>query len=311
MKINFIKSIPHLIVVLILLSISMIYFSPALKGYRVFQSDIQQHKGMSNEVVDHRTEFNEEPLWTNSMFGGMPATQISVIYKSNLLRYVNNLMKLGLPHPVNFLFLYMIGFYILLMCMKVDPWLALIGSIAYGFSSYFFIITEVGHNSKALAVAYMAPALGGFLLTFRGKKLLGTSIFTLFISLQIGANHPQVTYYFFLLLFAILVYELIRYIRDNKIKDLFLRLGLLFIGTMLSITASVPNLYGTYEYSKHSQRAGSELSNSIQTLKISETSEDYKKTALRWSYGKGETWSFLIPDVKGGGDASLAFLGSN
>ena len=162
MKTDLKRFLPHVIAVVTLLVIAMVYFSPALSDYRVFQSDIQQHKGMSNEVVDFRDEFDSEPLWTNSMFGGMPATQISVVYESNLLRHVNSAIQLGLPHPINVFFLYMLGFYIFLLCLRVNPWLALVGAIAYGFSSYFFIIIDVGHNSKAMAMAYMAPALGGF-----------------------------------------------------------------------------------------------------------------------------------------------------
>ena len=138
MKINIKSLLPHLIAVISFLIIALIYFSPALNDYRVFQSDIQQHKGMSNEVVDFREEFDAEPLWTNSMFGGMPATQISVIYESNLLKYVNSALQLGLPHPVNVFFIYMLGFFIFLICLRVNPWLALVGAIAYGFSSYFF-----------------------------------------------------------------------------------------------------------------------------------------------------------------------------
>ena len=304
MKINIKSLLPHLIAVVSFLIIALIYFSPALSDYRVFQSDIQQHKGMSNEVVDFREEFDAEPLWTNSMFGGMPATQISVIYESNLLRYVNSALQLGLPHPVNVFFLYMLGFFILLICLRVNPWLALVGAIAYGFSSYFFIIIDVGHNSKAMAMAYMAPALGGFLMALRGKKFLGTAVFTLFVALQIGANHPQVTYYLFLFLGLIFIYELIRYIIKKEYKSLITRIGLLALGSLFAISTSIPNLYGTYEYSKFSQRAGTELSSEQQIEKKS--NDNYKSRALMWSYGKGESWSFLIPNIKGGGDASLA-----
>ena len=305
MKINIKRYFPHIIAIVSFLIIAMIYFSPALNNYRVFQSDIQQHKGMSNEVVDFREEFDSEPLWTNSMFGGMPATQISVVYESNLLRYINTAIQLGLPHPINVFFLYLLGFFIFLLCLKVNPWLALVGAIAYGFSSYFFIIIDVGHNSKAMAMAYMAPALGGFLMALRGKKFLGTAIFTLFVALQIGSNHPQVTYYLFLFLGILFIYELSKNIFNNKFKGFVKRIGLLAIGSLFAISTSIPNLYGTYEYSEFSQRGGSELSSKIDGV-VDENTDNYKSRALMWSYGKGESWSFMIPDVKGGGDASLA-----
>ena len=203
-----------------------------------------------------------------------------------------------------FFFIYMLGFFIFLICLRVNPWLALVGAIAYGFSSYFFIIIDVGHNSKAMAMAYMAPALGGFLMALRGKKFLGTAVFTLFVALQIGANHPQVTYYLFLFLGLIFIYELIRYIIKKEYKSLITRIGLLALGSLFAISTSIPNLYGTYEYSKFSQRAGTELSSEQQIEKKS--NDNYKSRALMWSYGKGESWSFLIPNIKGGGDASLA-----
>ena len=304
MKVNFNRFLPHFIAIAVLLTISLVYFSPALSGYRVYQSDIQQHKGMSNEVADFRQEFNDEPLWTNSMFGGMPATQISVIYKSNILNHVNKIFQLGLPHPINVFFLYMIGFYIFLLCLKVNPWLALVGSIAYGFSTYFFIIIDVGHNSKAMAMAYMAPSLGGFLMMLRTKKLLGCAVFTLFSSLQIGANHPQVTYYLFLLFGVLFLYELIRNFSNKQYKSFAFRTALLVLGSSLAISTSIPNLYGTYEYSKFSQRAGTELYSSKKNT--NKPNDNYKSRALMWSYGKGESWSFLIPNIKGGGDASLA-----
>lgn len=318
------KALPHLIAVLTFIVVAFVYFSPSLEGYQVKQHDIDNHKGMSNEVMDHRAEFDEEPLWTNSMFGGMPATQISVIYKSNLLRHVDKLAKLGLPHPVNYLWLYMIGFYILMMCMKVDPWLAIVAAIAYGFSTYFFIIMEQGHNSKAVAVAYMAPALGGFLLAFRDKLLLGAGVFALFITLQVGANHPQVTYYFFMLLGLVGIHEIIRLIKKSETKRLLITLGLVAAGAGLAVITSLPNIMGTKEYAQYSQRAGSELTPQLtpdqmvdengnqlseeavlSKIKAEKVKKD-KEYKLQWSFSKGETWVFMIPNAKGGGDGSLA-----
>ena len=317
-KFDFKKALPHLVAVFGFIIIGSIYFSPAWEGQRVKQHDVDSHKGMSNEVVDHRAEFDgEEPLWTNSMFGGMPATQISVIYKSNILRHIDKAMKLGLPHPVSYIWLYMIGFYIFLLCMKVDPWLAIVGSIAYGFSTYFFIITGIGHNSKAVAVAYMAPALGGFLLAFRGKQFIGSAIFTLFTALQVGANHPQVTYYFFMLLGCIFVYEVVRLLKEKQALSLAKVSGLLAVGTVLAIVTSLPNIMGTKEYAQYSQRAGSELTPKLseKDLKAEDGStiseeEALKKIAaakvqkdkdykLQWSFSRKEALVFAIPHAMG------------
>jgi len=353
MKIDWKKVLPHVVAICVFIGISMAYFYPAMQGNMLKSHDINMHKGMSKEVFDHREEFGEEPLWTNSAFGGMPATQISVVYNSNLIGKLHTVFQLGLPHPINYLFLYMIGFYILLLCMKVDPWLALAGAIAYGFSSYFFIIMGAGHNSKAVAVAYMAPALGGFLLVFRNKILLGTAIMTLFMSLQINANHPQVTYYFFIMLFFIFIYYAIKFIKKKEMPSLAKRTGLVALGALLAVSTNIPNLYGTAEYSPHTQRGGSELTpikrlveyaNEIDTVVLKKliltgcdmpkcilempkeevvqksgltndevegvikvlTQKGMKKDyALLWSYGKGETWNFMIPNVKGGVSSAL------
>ena len=353
MKIDWKKVLPHIVAIGVFIGISMAYFYPAMQGNMLGSHDINMHKGMSKEIFDHREEFGEEPLWTNSAFGGMPATQISVVYDSNLIGKLHKVFLLGLPHPIGYLFLYMIGFYILLICMKVDPWLALAGAVAYGFSSYFFIIMGAGHNSKAVAVAYMAPALGGFLLVFRNKILLGTAIMTLFLSLQINANHPQVTYYFFIMLFFIFIYYAIKFIKKKEMPSLAKRTGLVILGALLAVSTNIPNLYGTAEYSPHTQRGGSELTpikrlsqyaNEIDTVVLNKlkltgcdmpkcllempTEEIAQKTgldtetidgvvkvltqkgmkkdyALLWSYGKGETWNFMIPNVKGGVSSAL------
>ena len=168
-NLSFKKIIPYVLAVIIFIIISLAFLSPLLEGKKLKQDDITRHKGMSKEVVDFREQIGEEALWTNSMFGGMPAYQISVKYKGNLVQYIDQLFKLGLPHPASLVFLYMLGFFILLIVLKVDPWLSIVGAIAFGFSSYFFIILEAGHNSKAHAIGYMAPVLAGVILTYRGK----------------------------------------------------------------------------------------------------------------------------------------------
>ncbi|HPG34182.1 MAG TPA: hypothetical protein PLM34_10015, partial [Lentimicrobium sp.] len=192
---SFKQFIPHLTAIAVFLIIIFSYFSPLLEGKKLRQSDITQWKGMSKEIVDYRAKTGQEPLWTNSMFGGMPAYQISVEYSGNLMRYIDKVMTLGLPHPAGLVFLYFIGFFILLMVLKVDPWLAIAGSLAFAFSSYFFIILEAGHNSKAHAIGYMAPVLAGIILTYRGRLMAGSLLTALFLSLELRANHMQITYY--------------------------------------------------------------------------------------------------------------------
>ncbi len=205
------KLVPHIVAIVIMVILTFAYFHPLLEGKKLFQSDTAHWQGMSKEIQDYRKATGEEALWTNSMFGGMPAYQISVRYTSNLLGYLDNIFKLGLPHPAGYLFLYFLGFYILLISMRVNPWVALGGAIAYAFSSYFLIILEAGHNSKAHAIGYMAPVIAGILLTYRGKLFLGSILTAIFLSLEIKANHLQITYYLMIVVvFLVLCFLLIR-----------------------------------------------------------------------------------------------------
>ena len=158
-KINLKRSLKHLSAIIIFVLISVVYFSPVLEGKKIFQNDKVQYKGMSKEIFDHRSQYNEDPLWTNSMFGGMPAYQISAESEGNLIKKFYRIFQLYLPHPISLLFLYLFGFYFLLVSLKIDYRLAIIGAISFGFSSYFFIILEAGHNTKAHTIGYMAPLL--------------------------------------------------------------------------------------------------------------------------------------------------------
>ncbi len=290
------KIIPYVLAVIIFIIISLAFLSPLLEGKKLKQDDITRHKGMSKEVVDFREQIGEEALWTNSMFGGMPAYQISVKYKGNLVQYIDQLFKLGLPHPASLVFLYMLGFFILLIVLKVDPWLSIVGAIAFGFSSYFFIILEAGHNSKAHAIGYMAPVLAGVILTYRGKYLLGGILTMLFLALEIKAGHPQISYYLFLLLLVFGIVEFIDTIKTKKYMPFVKSTAIVIVAGLIAVLTSITSLWATYEYGKYTIRGKSELTSNLEN-KTSGLDKDY---ATQWSYGVGETWSLLIPNVNGG-----------
>lgn len=290
---------PYVTAVLVFLVITLIYFSPLIDGKQIQQSDIMQFTGMSKEIVDFREETNTEPLWTNSMFGGMPAYQISVVYKGNLLGYFDKILSLGLPHPSNIVFLYFIGFFILLMVLKVDPWLAIAGAIAFALSSYFFIIIDVGHNSKAHAIAYIAPVLAGIILTLRRKYILGGILTAIFLSLEIKANHPQITYYLVLMVMLLGLFELIFAIRQKRVARLFLSISVLVIAAAFAVLTNIATLWATWEYGKDTIRGKSELTNDLDN-KTTGLDKDY---ATQWSYGIGETMTLFIPNFYGGASA--------
>jgi hypothetical protein len=302
-KITLNQLAPYLAAIVIFITLTIVYFSPLLEGKKLKQQDIAQWKGMSKEIVDFRAKTGEEPLWTNSMFGGMPAYQISVEYKANLVRYVDDVFKLGLPHPAGLVFLYFIGFLILMLVLGIDPWLSIVGAIAFAFSSYFFLIFEAGHNSKAHAIGYMAPALAGIILTYRGKYLVGGIFTALFLALELFANHMQITYYLGLIIMAYGISELIFHIKEKKIKSFIISSVVIVAAGLIAVGTSATNLWATYEYGKETIRGKTELTSE----KENRTTGLDKDYATGWSYGVGETMTLLIPDYKGG--ASMGSVG--
>jgi hypothetical protein len=307
---NIKKFLPHLIAIAAFLAVSLFYFSPLLDGKKqIQQSDIMHFKGTAQEIIDFRKEHNgEEPLWTNSMFGGMPAYQISVNYHGNLMKYIDNAFQLWLPHPVGMVFLYFFGFYILLLCLRINPWIAAVGAFAYGFSSFFFIILEVGHNTQAHAIAYMAPLLGGIILIVRKNFILGAALTTLFASLELYSNHVQITYYFFMIVAAFMVVELINAIKEKHLPDFIKRSAILAVAIGIAVLPNISNLWATYEYGKYTTRGTSDLTinENKQSNASNKTSGLDKDYATQWSYGIGETFNLLIPNFKGGASEPIS-----
>lgn len=301
-KSNLNKALPYVAAILVFLAITVVYFSPLLEGKKLKQHDIAMYKGMSKEIVDFRADTGEEALWTNSMFGGMPAWQISVVYKANLMRYLDKAITLWLPYPANYVFLYFIGFFILLLVLKIDKWIALIGAIAFALSSYFFIILGAGHTSKAHAIGYMAPVLAGIILTFDGKYIRGALLTAFALSLEILSGHLQITYYLLLMVVVYGIYQLVRAIVNKGFPN-FLRASVFLIfAALLAVSTHTTNLWATYEYGQETMRGKPELTKNLEN-KSSGLDRDY---ITHWSYGIGETWSLLIPNAKGGGSGLIS-----
>ena len=290
------KSTPYFVAIIVFLAITFTYFSPLLEGKKLKQHDITMFKGMSKEIADFREKTGDEALWTNSMFGGMPAWQISVKYQANLVRYIDKILMLGMPYPANYVFLYFLGFFILMLVLKNDPWVSLLGAIGFALSSYFFIILGAGHTSKAHAIGYMAPVLAGIILAFRGKLWPGALLFTVALALQIHAGHLQITYYLLLVVVVYGIYELIRAIQKKQLSYFAKVAGVLIIGALLGASTHITNLWATYDYGKDTMRGKPELTKNLEN-KSSGLDRDY---ITNWSYGIGETWSLLIPNAKGG-----------
>ncbi|MCK5776490.1 MAG: hypothetical protein KAH25_09945 [Bacteroidales bacterium] len=294
--------LPYIVAIIVFIILSLAFLNPILEGKRIKQSDITIFKGMSKEIIDFRAENDSEPLWTNGMFGGMPAYQISTLYPGNLMKTVDKVFRLNLPTPVYLMFFYFLGFFILLVVLGVDPWLALIGSFAYAFSSYLIILFEAGHNSKAHALAYIPPVIAGIILTYRGKFLLGGILTAFFAAIEISANHFQITYYLLLFIIVLGGFILYDHIKQNMLPRFVKATGVLMVAALLAILPNITNLWVTSEYSALSMRGKSELvkEGNVQTSGLD---KDY---ATQWSYGIGESWSLLFPNAKGGGSGALA-----
>jgi hypothetical protein len=292
------KLLPHFIAVVIFIAISFIYFSPLLEGKVIQQHDKTTFLGISKEIRDFREATGEEALWTNSAFGGMPAYLISIKSKSNLIKHVDKVLKI-FERPASQLFLCFLGFYISLLIFGVNPWLSFAGAIAFALSSYFFIIISAGHNSKVTAIAYMSPIIAGVYQTYRGKIMLGSAITSLFLALQLIANHLQITYYTLMIVLIFGIVEFVYTIKGKEWVPFLKATAILIIVGLLALATNLEKTLPVLEYGKYSIRGKTELTSD----KENRTSGLDKDYATDWSYGIDETLTLLIPNFKGGGSS--------
>lgn len=309
----FSKYYPHLIAVLIFFVIAFIYMSPAIEGKLIVQGDVIKAKGQQAEIGKYIKETGDYTLWTNSMFSGMPVYQIAMIGipNYNVFSYMASFIRLHLPtYSVDVLFLYLIGFYILLLSFRISPWLSIVGAIAFALSSYNLIYIEAGHVNKALAISVMPPALAGIILIFNRKYLLGGILFCLFLGIQLAFNHVQITYYLFLIILVIGIIELIYSLREKTVKHIIISSIIILVATAFSILPNMTTILTTYEYTKESQRGGSELVKENENTNKKKEGLDIQY-ATAWSNGKAETFTVLIPNFKGGASYGELPVSSN
>jgi len=300
MTIKFKKLLPHLAVVIIFIITSLVYFNPVLQGKKIFQSDIAQYTGMAKEQNDHRKAKKEEPYWTNSAFGGMPTYQLGANYPHNYVKKTDKLIRF-LPRPADYLFLYFLSFYVLLLVMKLDYKYAFLGALAFGFSTYLVIILGVGHNAKAHAIGYFPLVLAGILLTFQRKYLYGFLLTAFAMALEIGANHFQMTYYLLLLVLVLGLVYLIDAFKKKELPHFFKSVAILIGAVVLSITANATNIMATQEYVKWSSRGPSELTFNEDDSPKEKSTGLSKEYITQFSYGIGESINLFAPRLYGGG----------
>ncbi len=302
------KILPYLLCILAFVVIAYAYAPQVLTGKVVNQSDISSWRGMSNEIVTYNNEHPEErALWTNSMFGGMPATSISVIYQGDYTQPVYNLFFTG-ERPASYLLISLVGGFLLFLAFGVNYWLAFLGAIAITFCSYNMQIIQVGHNSKMVAIAFMPWVLASVVYAYRKCGAWGSLCFAFALSFQIKANHPQITYYLAFIILGYAIWQLCAAIKD-KVLPRFIKVSImLLVGGLLGIATNINHLLPTYEYAQHTMRGGSELADAVPSDDDASMAEPVHKTrkgldlayATQWSYGIDETANLLIPNYKGG-----------
>jgi hypothetical protein len=293
------KFYPHVLALVGFVLISLIYFYPVLQGKQIFQSDIAQYTGMAKEQNDFRASAHVEPYWTNSAFGGMPTYQLGAKYPHDYIGMLDDAVRF-LPRPADYLWLYFLGFYGLMLVLKIDPLKAFFGALAFGFSTYLIIILGVGHNAKAHAIAYMPLVIAGFILVFRKKYILGGLLTMFATALEINANHFQMTYYLLIFLLILSGYFIFLAVKEKEYKSLLYSFGVLGVAGIFALGANASNLLATAEYADFSTRGKSELTFNPDGSKMTSNSAMTHDYITEYSYGIAESFNLIAPRLFGG-----------
>ena len=298
-KINIAK---HITVIIFFIITAVLFFSPVLKGKKILQNDIVQYSGMSKELKDYRSNYEKETYWVNNACSGMPTYQLGAKYPHNYIKKLDLLIRF-LPRPADYLFLYFIGFYFLMLSLKIEYRLAVLGALSFGFSTYLIIIIGAGHNAKAHAISYMPFVLGSIIYVVRKKYIIGFILTAIFLGLQLTANHFQMTYYLMFIVIVMAIWFVVKCIKENDRVHLIKTIVVLFTSLVFSLLMNSSNILTTMEYSKESTRGNS---SSLTINSDGSPKENFSKGLDReyitqWSYGVFESLNLFIPKIVGGG----------
>lgn len=296
------KIAPHLLAIIAFIAVALIYFYPVLQGKKIYQSDIIQYTAMAKEQNDFRLNEKSEPYWTNSAFGGMPTYQLGAKYPNNFIKSIDETLRF-LPRPADYLFLYFIGFYFLLLILKIDPLKAFFGALAFGFSTYLIIILGVGHNAKAHAIAYMPLIIAGSLLVFRKKYIIGGLLTSFALALELNANHPQMTYYLLFLMLFLGLYFSYKFIRNKEYTAFLKTIGTFLLALFLAVGVNATSILATKEYAEFSTRGKSDLKLNADGTKKEGSSTLDREYITQYSYGIAESFNLIAPRLFGGSNS--------
>lgn len=298
------KLYPHILAIGGFILIALIYFYPVLQGKKISQSDIVQYTAMAKEQNDFRASENTEPYWTNSAFGGMPTYQLGAKYPNDFIGHIDDVLRF-LPRPADYLFLYFLGFYGLMLVLKIDPLKAFFGALAFGFSTYLIIILGVGHNAKAHAIAYMPLVVAGVIMVFQKRFFYGGMLTMFAVALEINANHFQMTYYLLIVLIGLGIYYSYKFIKNKDFKGFLNVAGTFAVALIFAIGSNATSLLATKEYADFSTRGKSDLKLQPDGTKKVSTSTLDKEYINEYSYGIAESFNLIAPRLFGGGSAEV------
>ncbi len=300
MNFDFKKLVPHAAVFILFIVAALAYFNPILSGKELYQSDIVQYKGNARQLIENREATGEEIYWTDSVFGGMPTYQLGARYPYDFIDSLDRALRF-LPRPADYLFLYFACFYVLMLVMRV-PWkMALLGALAFGFSTYLIIIIGAGHNSKAHAIAYFPLVLSGIILVFQKRYIGGFLLTAVAMALELQANHPQMTYYLLLAVVILGIAYLIDAIKKKLLPHYFKSVAIMAAAVLLALGTNAGNLLATSEYSKESTRGKSALTINAQGESVTPQPGLAYDYITEYSYGLTESFNLIIPRFAGGG----------
>jgi hypothetical protein len=298
--------LPDILVVILFAVISFAYFFPAdIEGKILYRHDSSAGVGAGQEAKEYYERTGERTRWTNGLFGGMPTYQTSPSYNSTTaLGKVMDAYHLWLPENVWYVFVYLLGFYILMRAFDFRQWMAALGAVVWAFSSYFFIIIAAGHIWKVWALAYLPPMIAGLVLAYRGKYLWGLILTAIFTAFEIKANHVQMTYYYLFVILFMVIAWFVDALRKKQMAHFLKATAVCAAGASIGVCLNLSNLYHTWQYSQESMRGKSEL---VKENSANQTSSGLERDYItQWSYGIGETWTLLVPNTKGGASIPLA-----
>ncbi|RYY66134.1 MAG: hypothetical protein EOO12_05135, partial [Chitinophagaceae bacterium] len=291
------KLLPHLVAVVVFLIVAVLYCKPALQGMVLSQHDVTQWKGSIHQSELYKETHGKLPLWTNSMFSGMPAFQIGSPGNNFVPWLVHGILTLYLPAPIQFFFLACLCFYILCLCLRINPWIGIFGSLSFAYATYNPVIISVGHDTKMWSIAYMPALLGSILLIFNRRYWLGAGLTALFTSVLVAMNHPQIDYYLFLTLGIMTLFFAVRWILEKQYIHLFKALGLTLVAGGIGLLVNAVMILSTYEYQKETIRGGaSEITGTKKGDAKDGLDKDY---AFSYSMGLAEPVTMFLPHAFG------------